>query len=311
MKLVAKHYKDIENNEYNEFANNIMYVYNLSLIGFGLQKNNTGSSHSYIYIDIALRLDDLRSIIKLVLMYEADQEEAKNFVNSALSIPDRGITGYCPVMVMASDSFVKDKDEYYIYAVNGRPNQDKLFYTLSFDFVSMLKIQYIISLVEKCVQFKEDITYTKCDKYEEFHKDTTKLINLVFTNQFEVLGFVLPPKKLFESSVNCLCLSCFNHNREKYYIYFYTTVKSSDRKSIKDNATYDSNKPLLDKIKDNCSFMIQDNVNISYYNKGASVLTNKVIMFGNRRDRLEKVILIFTEDNYKSFCESVTDYMKK
>ena len=29
------------------------------------------------------------------------------------------------------------------------------------------------------------------------------------------------------------------------------------------------------------------------------------------RDRLEKVILIFTEDNYKSFCESVTDYMKK
>ena len=59
MNLIAKNYKDIEEAKDSEFGKNIIYVNNVSLIGFGLRRTNNDQYYSTIYIDIAIRLDDL------------------------------------------------------------------------------------------------------------------------------------------------------------------------------------------------------------------------------------------------------------
>lgn len=308
MKLVAKKYKNIESNDNNIFCSDILYIDTVSLIGFGAKRNKDSDVFGYIYIDIAVMLEDARSIIKMVLMYEVDKQEFDAFVPTALSMPDRGITGYCPVMVVCSDSFVKDKNEYYVYAINGRTHDDNHVYCMSFDLINMIKFQYYINLVKECIYKGRSITYENTDYYEIQNSTNTKIINLAFTNQFKPIGYVVPPKKMFEKKVKCLSLTSFIHNRNEYFVYYYTTLNSKDRKIIK-HSPYVSNFELYNRTCEDKSYILTDYIDIEYYNKGANEVTNKVAMFADRRDKNDVLCLLFPVDNFKTFYNTMQDYM--
>lgn len=315
VKSQTKFYKTIEDNPENEFANDILYVNNVSLIGFGASRLNAiHGGYGTLYLDVAVRLDDFKTILKLVFMYELEEKEFSNLISSniAYSMPDRGITGYLPVMVIASDSFIKDRDEYYLYAINGRDSNDFKIYTISFDIVSMSKIYYLISLMKQAVFYKKKLNFMQTDKYDAFHTDNTRVINLAFTNDYHMQGFVVPPKKLFEKSFSCLCLTRFSYgSNTTFNLFFFTEVKAADRKTLKHSPWGGANRNLLNNVAEENSFLVHDSIDVYYYNKGAEDLSHKIIMIGNRRDGKDSVCFIFSEDNYKSFVDSVSDYMRQ
>lgn len=310
MRLIAKNYKEIEENPNNDFANNIMYVNNVSLIGFGARRISGTNCYGNIFLDVAVRLDDNRSIFKLVFMYEVDKTEYDRFSKPAYTMPDRGITGYCPVLVVASSTFVKDKDEYYIYCVNGRDDEDNKIYSLSFDIISVIKLQYLEKLVKNCVYHGAEINYTKSDYYEPLHMENTTVLNLAFTNQFSIIGFVVPPKKIFESRFKCLTLAKFTHNRNVYYIYFNVFFESKDRKNLKE-PTHGSTDALFNQVDRDKSYIIHENIDVVYHSKGAAQTTNKVVTFATRRDNNETLAFIFPQDNYEQLYHTAVQSILK
>jgi hypothetical protein len=163
-----KFYRDMEEDDDLTFVDEILYVDTVSFIGFGariLDENNE-EEYGNIFINIAVGLDDKRSIMKLVYSFTVTKKEYKSFISTAYAMPDRGITGFCPTFMVISD-FVKDKDEYYTYAIIARDEDSKIIYTFSFDILGMTKVFYHQAIVKKYLYNGTKITYTILDKYKK------------------------------------------------------------------------------------------------------------------------------------------------
>ena len=306
-------YRDFEEDDNLTFVDDILYVDTVSFIGFGariLDENNE-EEYGNIFINIAVGLDDRRSIMKLVYTFTVTKKEYEAFIGTAYVMPDRGITGFCPTFLIMSD-FVKDKDEYYTYAVNARDKngeESKVFFTFSFDIINMTKVFYIQSIVKKYIYNGTKITYTILDRYVDlFDTEDTEIVNIVFTNQYVISGFVQPPKRLFDKGDNVLCLCHFKHNRETYYIYFTRYVSKADKKRIR-HSPYPSETALFNMMEKDRSYIILDIIPVTFYNKKAKEPNNRYVLTGGRRDGQKNICFILTEENYKAFMKSVNDFM--
>jgi hypothetical protein len=307
-------YRDMEEDDNLTFVNNIFYIDTVSFIGFGariLDKNNE-EEYGNIFINIAVGLDDKSSIIKLVYSFSDTKKEYKAFIDTAYAMPDRGITGFCPTFMIVSD-FVKYRDEYYTYAIDARAKSkeaESIIFTFSFDILAMTKVFYIQSIVKKFLYIGNKITYTVLDKYTNLFADNehTEIVNILFTNQYEITGFVQPQKKIFDRGDNVLCLCHFKHNRETYYIYFTRYVSKSDKKRIR-HSPYPSESSLFNMMEKYSSYMILDMIPVMFYNKKAGEPNNRYILIGSRRDKNKDICFILTEENYKAFMKSVDDFM--
>jgi hypothetical protein len=305
-----KFYRDMEEDDDLTFVDEILYVDTVSFIGFGariLDENNE-EEYGNIFINIAVGLDDRRSIMKLVYSFTVTKKEYKSFIGTAYAMPDRGITGFCPTFMVISD-FVKDKDEYYTYAINARDEDSKVIYTFSFDILGMTKVFYTQAIVKKYFYNGTKITYTILDKYVDlFNNEDTEIVNILFTNQYEITGFVQPPKRLFDRGDNVFCLCHFRHNREIYYIYFFKYVSKANKKKIR-HSPYPSETALLNMMEKDSSYIIYDMIPVLFYNKKAGEPNNRYILIGQRRDNNKIICFILTEENYKAFVKSVDDFM--
>ena len=307
-------YRDMEEDDNLTFIDDIFYVDMVSFIGFGARilDNNNEAEYGNIFINIAVGLDDKSSIIKLVYAFTVTKKEYESFISMVYVMPDRGITGFCPTFMAISD-FVKDKDEYYTYAINARvknkEEDEKVIFTFSFDILGMTKIFYIQAIVKKYIYDGTKITYTTLDRYIDlFDNEDTEIVNIVFTYRYEITGFVQPPKRLFDKGDNVLCLCHFKHNRETYYIYFSKYISKADKKKIR-HSPYPSETALLNMMEKDSSYIILDIIPVMFYNNKAAKPNTRYVLAGGRRDGQKNICFILTEENYKSFMKSVNDFM--
>ena len=313
MLIQSTNYIDIENNPDYIFSDEILYISDVSFIGLAIVErgeDKTPNEYATVYVNIAIRLDDMRSIMKLSYMISVTEKEYRNIKPYQDIFITRGITELVPHMLVISDYFVRDRDEYYIYTINSKDEERNTIFSFSCEFMGMVKINHILNMIKDILVQNTKIKFRDIDTITNIPESKITHINAGFNNEFEFLGVYKPPKKLFESSFSCLVLCKYIHNRKEYYFFMTVIASAGERKSIKDS-TYNHIDDFYESTPEDQTYMIISKPNISYYRKKATEITNKVLFVGMRMDKADMICFEFSDNIFDKFIKDIRLYLKK
>jgi hypothetical protein len=299
LEFVVDNYKEIQENPNNIFSQEVP-IEDVALNGFRIADNPPEDCSGILFIsfdvlsNVSTPVFEVIFLIKLVNINE--YKIAKDLENR---MPSRGlIDTYCPIMGCIT-YFINDKSEYYIYCTNLKNQEDKSLYTLTFNYMSVIKIMHIFAQV----MVYNRLDYMIADIYRNININNINLIKLLFNNEFELMNYYLPPKKLLEKSNVAVVLVHIKNTINDFYIYSTVSINAKSRKYLNPKLNTDKIYELVDKKN---SYIMNNSVNMIYIRSGADDISNKMFMIGYNREDLSNIICIeSTQYNFNNFYKSI------